>query len=57
MALKEIIDEYENTLEPRLEEIRTFFERNESKEMNRTTIQRCFNMGYRQASRALRQLK
>lgn len=51
MSLKDIIEE------PRLAEMREWFERNNNKEVNRSNIQRYFKMGYMQANRTLRQLK
>jgi len=55
MGLKEIVEDFENTAEPRLEEIREWFKGKPYK-VDVSTIQRYFSMGYRQASRALRQL-
>lgn len=59
MGLKEIIEEFDNTVEPRLEEIREFFKNKDNKHVkfNAATIQREFSMGYRTATRAFNQLK
>ena len=55
MALKEIVEEFENTREPRLEEIREWF-KDKPYKVDVSAIQRYFSMGYNRACRALRQL-
>ena len=56
MALKEIIDEFENEREPRLDEIIRWFKSNDTA-ITVSVIQRQFSMGWRTANRALRQIK
>jgi len=56
MSLKQFIDEFENEPEPLLDEIIRWFKNNDES-ITTSLIQRNFQMGYRQASRALRQIK
>ena len=56
MSLTQIIDEFENEQEPRLDEVIKWFKNNESP-ITISLIQRQFKMGIRTATRALRQIK
>ncbi len=56
MGLEEIMQDYKNEIEPRLDEMIKYFENN-AKEISISNIQRYFGLGYRRASRAKTQLK
>ena len=56
MGIKEIVDEYDSEKEPKLEEIIKWFKGNDEP-ITISLIQREFEMGYTQATRALRQIK
>lgn len=56
MGLKNILEDFENEKEPRLDEIIKWFKKNEIG-ITVSVIQRNFQMGWRQANRAMRQIK
>tara|TARA_R110000851_G_scaffold205605_1_gene357609 strand:- start:359 stop:541 length:183 start_codon:yes stop_codon:yes gene_type:complete len=56
MRLEHIIQDYNNEIEPRLEEMVKYFEIN-ADTISISNLQRQFGLGYRCATRAKRQLK
>ena len=56
MRLEHIIQDYNNEIEPRLEEMVKYFEIN-ADTISISNLQRQFGLGYRRATRAKRQLK
>lgn len=53
--LRELKEEFENTTEPRLDEMIQYFETHNT-QITISNIQRCFRMGYNRAYRAKQQL-
>jgi|TARA_B110000211_G_scaffold199168_1_gene229447 DNA segregation ATPase FtsK/SpoIIIE-like protein len=56
MGLEQIIQDYKNEIEPRLDEMIKYFESN-ADTISISNLQRQFGLGYRRASRAKNQLK
>ena len=56
MGLEQIIQDYNNEIEPRLDEMIKYFESN-ANTISLSNLQREFGLGYRRATRAKRQLK